>query len=82
MKKKQEQMLQSAKFNATALVNDFNNMSMGDLDKTANPYAKGDGSRGGGRNTANEARVNEYMTQYKSLDLRLTVLHEECEDAK
>lgn len=66
-------------------MNDFNNMSLSDLDKTANPYARAGGGGGGNRNSnnaANDARVAEYMTHYKSLDLRLTVLQEECEDAK
>lgn len=53
-------------------------MNMSDLDKTANPYPRS----GGKSNPATDARVAEYMTHYKSLDLRLTVLHEEFEDAK
>ena len=39
LKQKQEQMLQSKKFDgqATALINEFNNMTMGDLDKSLMP---------------------------------------------
>ena len=51
-------MLQSQKFDATALVNEFNNMSMGDLDKSVRPLP----AQASGYNQANNARVTEYMT--------------------